>query len=126
MENEKYPYQKEWEEFLKLDSTSKKIRLLAPLPFLVFAFLAWTLEEWVFDTYLPIILVGIFLVILFFSIYYYSKAMDWKCPRCSKNKSNNHFSFLTAMEKGKCESCGLEKWEGSNIKDDGGFWSNGL
>lgn len=126
MENEKYPYQKEWQKYLELDRVYKKIFISAPLPFLLF-FLTlkinsyYTLPELI--VFLPI---AAFFLIIFFGKYKLANLIGWKCPRCLSDKGNTEsFWFLTINVKGDCKNCGLKKWEGSNIQDKG-FWSNGL
>lgn len=108
MENEKYPYQKEWEDYKRRERIYwSMFFFLFPLHFL-YVQIAKVIQVEAYSYFLLI-----FWVLLIVSLI---RLETWKCPRC---KETFHFFIRGFYNREQCKNCGLNKFEGSNLKRAG-------
>ncbi len=111
MENEKYPYQKDWEEYKK----RQKTYWLVFLAFLPFTFLIQLISVNLPEINLPDVNIG-FLCFIVFGICWTIcgvRLLYWRCPRCG-NSFHAKWLFSNIFS-GKCLHCKLAKYEGSSF-----------
>ncbi len=109
METEKFPYQKEWEDYRR---KAKKcwIAWLVCMPIIWLTILSIkNLPDNL--TLLPVFVFVPSFLVLCWSIY---KVIKWDCPKCD-NSARNKMLFAQ-MVATNCRSCGLIKYEGSTFK----------
>lgn len=113
MENEKFPYQKQWEEYRKLRNISFGVffipYLLIFLLGVLFQFLKFSINVNVL-VQLVIFFIWVFCYLLTSKNFY-----NWKCPRCG----HRYFTWSTGKTNpiflDQCQRCNLWKYEGSNF-----------
>jgi hypothetical protein len=109
MEDEQYPYQKEWEDYYKRENSFHRVFILF-FPFLILLWLVTLVFfrnfEWVFS-------IGFIAALLYVFILRH-RLVSWCCPRCGTRFWNkNWFSYSVSD---KCRNCELLKDEGSFFK----------
>lgn len=113
MENEKYPYQKQWEEY-KFRLVSFWVIFVSYIPFmLLFGFIA--------NRILPSGLskngLVYFIAFVGFTIIWSISVVRlnyWKCPRCGKSFHQTFWQHNIFSK--SCLHCKLKKYDGSNFE----------
>jgi hypothetical protein len=117
MENEKYPYQKEWEEYKKRQKVFWLV-FLCFIPFILLFRLIGNLFQSLTSSgdigSLGFIVFGIVWTICGIRLQY------WKCPQCGKAFHTKW--YWNNILSSKCLHCKLPKYEGSTFYNDG-LWS---
>lgn len=109
MISEKYPYQKEWEDYRKKSSQAHWAWFInAPIFALTILFIKNFSENYIWVPF--VIFFTIFIVVSWFTI----KVTNWACPRCGETFRNK--MLFVQMLAADCRKCGLIKYEGSTFK----------
>lgn len=112
MNGEKYPYQKEWEEYRRLRNADFGTFFLGSFGIMILASLMGLLkvkQEWI-----------VYLVV-FIWIFFYLRALirfnNWRCPRCYKRFFTSSFFATSPVFISNCRNCNLLKYSGSSFID---------
>lgn len=109
MENEKYPYQKQWEDYRRKARKSWTAWFIC-IPIALLAILSLKNLPDNFAL-LPVL---VFLFVFMFLGWFSYKVTEWDCPRCNDSSRNKMtFAQMVATD---CRNCGLTKYEGSTFK----------
>lgn len=110
MEIEKYPYQKEWEEYISRARTFWRIFFVST------PILSAILLRFIFNSddikSRNFTVVSLLIYIIACGVAGY-KLFYWKCPKCAKPFLKIPLNFIT---KRNCQNCGLKRFKGSDLE----------
>jgi hypothetical protein len=113
MESEKYPYQKDWEEYRKRRnlcfSIFISIFIFLPLIGMLSRALSFDLKQ---NYGVQYVLAAPWIIGCFISL---SKFNTWNCPRCGKQFFTYSFWITSPIFQSNCGNCKLPKYKGSTF-----------
>lgn len=114
MQNNKYPYQKEWKEYRKRRNVSF-LTLFSAIAIFVLtglfcSFVGINIKE---NFALQFVIFSVWAIIYWYNL---SKFYNWKCPRCDERFFVRSFWITNPIFSSECRNCGLPKYDGSTFQ----------